>query len=338
MPASKSKNYRFRIIDTCLRNTSREWTLEDLIEAVSQQLASEFNVEKVSKRSIQYDIALMREQPPVGYNAPIVCIDGKYKYSDENFSLQHCQLSQPDVENLTEVVNTLKQFKDYTHLGDILKIIEKIETIIALNPLPDNPFVQFETSETLQKGIAWLRQIFDATVQKRVVELTLKQYDESITQQVVHPYFLREFCGEWYLYALSERSHTLVAVPVQQIVALSPQIVTFIENTTYTPAYFRALFGIEPSESTKIVEVKLKIDAHLAARCAEEPVHESQTLSPVNENGAVLTLNIIPTEDFMQFVLQYGVRIKVESPEKLRKTIIQELKTAYDAYFQLSLF
>ncbi|HRS19223.1 MAG TPA: hypothetical protein P5243_06950, partial [Bacteroidales bacterium] len=62
MPAHKSKNFRFRIIDECLQNTSRTWTLEDLIEEVSNKLTDEFGVQKVSKRSIQYDIALMREK------------------------------------------------------------------------------------------------------------------------------------------------------------------------------------------------------------------------------------------------------------------------------------
>lgn len=338
MPAHKSKNFRFRIIDNCLNDTSRTWTLEDLINEVSQKLTNEFNVEKVSKRSIQYDIALMREQPPVGYNAPIVCIDGNYSYSDENFSLQNCQLSKPDIDNLTEVVNTLKQFKNYAHLGDILKIIEKIEAIIALNPLPNSAFVAFENSDKLLKGIGWLKQIFDATEQKRVIELTIKEFDDTIRQQVVHPYYLKEFQNEWYLYGLSEHNHTLVVVPVQKIAAISPQIITFIENTTYTPAYFTSLFGLQPSESTKATDVQLKIDAHLVKEFTASPVHETQTLTNVDDNGALLQLKIIPNNDFTQFVLKYGSHIKVEAPEKLRKTIIQELKTAYDAYFKLSLF
>ena len=99
MPAHKSKNFRFRIIDECLRDTSRTWSLDDLINEVSKKLTDVFNVEKVSRRSIQYDIALMREKPPVGYGAPIVCIEGKYSYSDEHFSIQNMQLSQPDIDN-----------------------------------------------------------------------------------------------------------------------------------------------------------------------------------------------------------------------------------------------
>lgn len=338
MPAHKSKNFRFRIIDNCLNDKSRTWTLENLISEVSQKLTNEFNVEKVSKRSIQYDIALMREQPPMGYNAPIVCLNGNYSYSDENFSLRNCQLSKPDIDNLTEVVNTLKQFKNYAHLGDILKLIEKIEAIIALNPVPNSPFVAFENSDKLVKGIVWLKQIFDAVQHKRVIELTIKEFDDSIVQQVIHPYYLREFQSEWYLYGLNEHNHSLEMVPVQKIAAISPQIITFIENSIYTPAYFNSLFGLQPSENIKAVEVSLKIDAHLVKEFSQSPIHATQTLTNVDENGALLQLKIILNKDFTQFVLKHGAHIKVEAPEKLRKTIIQELKTAHEAYFKLSLF
>ena len=126
MPAHKSKNFRYRIIDECLREPEKKWTLEKLINEVSQRLTDEFGVQKVSRRSIQYDIALMRQKPPVGYDAPIVCIEGHYSYSKEDFSIQNEQLSKPDIDNLSEVVNTLKQYKNYSHLGDVLKIIEKI--------------------------------------------------------------------------------------------------------------------------------------------------------------------------------------------------------------------
>src|SRR5690606_32612925 len=193
MPAHKSKNFRYRIIDECLQNQKKQWTLEDLISEVSQRLTDEFGVQKVSRRSIQYDIALMREKPPVGYNAPIICIEGNYSYSVPGFSIQNERLSKPDIDNLTEVINTLKQYKNYTHLGDIHKIIEKIEAIIAINPGPQTTTVSFETSEKLTKGILWLKQIFDAVVQKRTIELTIREANESIRQMVIHPYFIKEY-------------------------------------------------------------------------------------------------------------------------------------------------
>lgn len=339
MPAHKSKNFRFRIIDECLRDTSRTWSLDDLISEVSKKLTDVFNVEKVSRRSIQYDIALMREKQPVGYGAPIVCIDGKYSYSDENFSIQNMQLSQPDIDNLTEVANTLKQYKQYTHLGDITKLIEKIEAIIAINPQPNSPIAAFESSKKLAKGISWLKQVVDAVAKKTVIELSFKGKDDSVTQKVIHPYFLKEYHNEWFLYGLEDPSYSFIVVPVSDIAAISPQIITFIENEKYTQEdYFDYLIGVHPGESTKPVSVTLKITPDLVSQVEQHPFHNSQTINDMGDDGAIVDMKVIVNKDLTDKILRYGSKIKVEAPDKLRKTILAELKTAYEAYFQLSLF
>lgn len=339
MPAHKSKNFRFRIIDECLRDTSRTWSLDDLINEVSKKLTDVFNVEKVSRRSIQYDIALMREQPPVGYGAPIVCIDGKYSYSDENFSIQNMQLSQPDIDNLTEVANTLKQYKQYTHLGDITKLIEKIEAIIAINPKPHSPIAAFESSKKLAKGISWLKQVVDAVANKHVIELSFKQKDDSISQLVIHPYFIKEYHNEWYLYGLEDPSYKFIVVPVSDIAAISPQIITFIENETYTQeSYFDHLIGVQPGENTKPTAVTLKATADIVPMIEQHPFHNSQVINDMGADGAIVEMKVIVNQDLIDKILRYGSKIKVESPDKLRKTILTELKSAYEAYFQLSLF
>jgi predicted DNA-binding transcriptional regulator YafY len=339
MPAHKSKNFRFRIIDECLQNTKRTWSLDELIDEVSQKLTDEFGVQKVSRRSIQYDIALMREKPPIGYSAPIVCNDGVYTYGITNFSIQNAQLSKPDIDNLTEVVNTLKQYKNYSHLGDVLKIIEKIEAIIAINPGPNTEIVAFETSDKLVKGITWLKQIFDAVVQKRVLELTIRETSDSILHTVIHPYFLKEFDNEWYLYGIVEPKNELIVVPVQKIAAISPQIITFIENTQYSPTdYFRALVGITPGDSTKPATVTLKISQKLVAEFKQDPIHTSQEINDLGDDGALITIKVIINKDLIEHILKYGSQIKIESPDKLRKVVLNELKTAHEAYFKLSLF
>jgi len=339
MPAHKSKNFRYRIIDECLQNQKKQWTLEDLISEVSQRLTDEFGVQKVSRRSIQYDIALMREKPPVGYNAPIICIEGNYSYSVPGFSIQNERLSKPDIDNLTEVINTLKQYKNYTHLGDIHKIIEKIEAIIAINPGPQTTTVSFETSEKLTKGILWLKQIFDAVVQKRTIELTIREANESIRQMVIHPYFIKEYQSEWFLFGLHDETKKYTVVPVQKIAAISPQIITFIEQTDSNPQeYFDSIVGISPGETIKPIKITLKVSQDLKEKFLISPLHHSQQITDLSSDGALLDLTVIPNKDLREIILQYGSQIKVEAPDKLRKSIIQELKDAHESYYKLSLF
>ena len=48
MPANKNALLRYKTIDRCLRNRYRRWTLDDLVDAVSDAL---YDMEGVTKES-----------------------------------------------------------------------------------------------------------------------------------------------------------------------------------------------------------------------------------------------------------------------------------------------
>lgn len=119
---------RLLIIDRCLRDRSRQWSLDDLIEACS-------STEKNSRRSVQADLELMRSSEK-GYSAPIVVVDKKYYiYKDENYSLVNQALSDLDKKNIQAALNTLKDycaFEKMSGIGERLfdlhcRIAEKID-------------------------------------------------------------------------------------------------------------------------------------------------------------------------------------------------------------------
>ena len=71
MAVNKLALIRYKTIDNCLRNRRRKWTLDALIEKVSEALYEyEGIVKGISRRTIQGDIQMMRSDK-LGYNAPI---------------------------------------------------------------------------------------------------------------------------------------------------------------------------------------------------------------------------------------------------------------------------
>lgn len=65
MALNKNALIRYRTIDKCLQNRQRRWTLNDLIEACSDALYEyEGKALKVSKRTVQLDIQMMRSSTP----------------------------------------------------------------------------------------------------------------------------------------------------------------------------------------------------------------------------------------------------------------------------------
>ena len=78
MPVNKNALLRYKTIDNCLRNTSRQWTLDDLIDACSDALYEYTGKDElVSRRTVQLDIQKMRSSE-LGYEAPIEVYDNKY--------------------------------------------------------------------------------------------------------------------------------------------------------------------------------------------------------------------------------------------------------------------
>lgn len=92
---SKSKALlRHKTIDACLRNSSRKYSLNDLILQCTRVLSKSLKFkEKISLRTLQADIEFMRD-PVNGYGAPIEVYEKKYyRYSNPDFALANLSLN-----------------------------------------------------------------------------------------------------------------------------------------------------------------------------------------------------------------------------------------------------
>ena len=99
MSNSSNALLRHRVIDSCLRDTKNKYTLLDLINACTQAIKTKYGSKvgakyKVSVRSIQLDLQIMRDKNK-GYGAPIVVYDHKYyKYKDPNYTIQKAKVDK----------------------------------------------------------------------------------------------------------------------------------------------------------------------------------------------------------------------------------------------------
>ena len=97
MPTNRNALIRYKTIDNCLQNRFRKWTLNDLIEAVSDALYEYEGIDGVSRRTIQGDIQMMRSDK-LGYNAPIIVVDKKYyTYEEADYSITNMPLTENDL-------------------------------------------------------------------------------------------------------------------------------------------------------------------------------------------------------------------------------------------------
>ena len=156
MALNKNALIRYKTIDKCLQNSYRQWTLEDLIESCSDALYEyEGRSVNVSKRTVQLDIQMMRSDK-LGYNAPIVVYDKKfYRYEDEDYSITDIPLNENDMNVLTETVEMLKQFKDFSLFSELGGIIQRLEDKVYTEKTHRSSIIHLDKNENL-KGLHWL--------------------------------------------------------------------------------------------------------------------------------------------------------------------------------------
>ena len=101
MAARSDALLRYRTIDACLRDTTRKYTLKDLIGKCSEALGR-----KVSTRTVQLDIQFMRDKKE-GYGAPITVFENRYyRYRNQNYSLTDTLVKKRDIASLQDIVTT----------------------------------------------------------------------------------------------------------------------------------------------------------------------------------------------------------------------------------------
>ena len=116
MAVNKLALLRYKTLDKCLQNRLRRWTLEDLIEAVSDALYEFEGIHTgVGKRTIQADIRVMRSDS-LGYNAPIIVLERRfYTYEDKDYSISKAPVNQADLEKMKEIVGVLKHLNGFNY-------------------------------------------------------------------------------------------------------------------------------------------------------------------------------------------------------------------------------
>ena len=123
---------RLLIINQCLKDNSKKWSLQDLIDACNKTGTN-------SKRSVHADLELMRNSE-AGYNAPIKVVEKKYySYDDKKYSLLNQSLTETDKQNILNALDVLYDYASFASLKNIdtslFSLHEKIA--ISLNlPLP----------------------------------------------------------------------------------------------------------------------------------------------------------------------------------------------------------
>lgn len=341
MPINKNASYRYRLIDQCLSNQGRHWTLKSLHHYISEKLIEEFDAranEKgmaISERQLLDDIALMRKDPPQGYAAPIVRRKGQIYYDDASFSISESPLNKQDLEAIQEALMLLKQFSVFPHYRELNQVVHKFK--MRVNQFEgrtggDN-IIQFEQNETL-KGINLLEPIYNCIRGQKPIMLVYQPFQLEIPiRTVFHPYLLKEYNNRWFLFGWDQGEKAIRNYPLDRIESFEPTAGNWYQSPDFDPEkYFKNIYGVSLMEEEQLEEILLKATVEQAKYIKTKPIHPSQEIISNNESGVVFSLRLIPNYELESLILSFGDKVKVLAPERLARKLADRLERAGRQY------
>jgi predicted DNA-binding transcriptional regulator YafY len=328
MSKNKLALLRFKTIDQCLRNRQRKWTLEQLVDAVSDALYEYEGIDSgVGMRTIQLDIQNMRSDK-LGYNAPIVVLEKKYyTYEDKNFSITNANISPLDLEKISDVVKVLNQFKGFSDFEDVSEIVTKLENKIISKKTPQHVFIQFEKNDLL-KGLEWLDPLLTAVKNKTVLDIDYQSFRAKIaSKETVFPYLLKEYRNRWFLLCRNNKRKVVNILALDRVVGIVENTKEkFIEADDFEVAtFFDNAIGVTKSLNQKTQKIVLKANRNITPYILTKPIHASQTVLKQDENELIFSIEVVVNFELEREVLGYGESLKVLSPRSFKQRIVDRI-------------
>ena len=337
MAQTKNALIRYRTIDTCLQNCNRQWTLSDLIDACSDALYEyEGRDVNVSKRTIQLDIQMMRSDK-LGYNAPIEVYHKKfYRYADPDYSITDIPLTESDMHVLSESVEMLKQFKDFSLFSELGGIIQRLEDKVYSEKTHQSAVIHLDKNDNL-KGLEHLDTLYQAILKKLVLKIKYQSFTaRSPSTFTFYPFLLKEFNNRWFLVGKphQRKTQSIVNLALDRILAIDfDTTLPFIEEAFDGDLYYQHTIGVTVLNDDQLQTVIFKLDSKNAPYVITKPFHQSQQILETRENGdVVFTIRVHLNFELERLLLGFGDSLEVLAPRQLRKRIRKKIERLAQIY------
>ena len=329
MPRTKNALVRQRVIDRCL-GSPKNYSIRGLMEACNRELESIGENTVTAMNTIRDDIEqIMTNYPDANVIAQRVGRNIYYSYEDKSYSIFNIPFNDNEVAQLTQTLSILARFEGMPQFEWMDDFVNRFKSSLKLTT-SNEPIVGFDENIDL-KGRNFFATLFSAISNKQVLEISYKNFKHDIVQEyIVHPYYLKQFNGRWFLIGHSDNIGKLSVFAFDRIVSTKSNNRDYIPNTTYNfNEYFDDMIGVTKPNEASLEVVHLWISAQRWPYVETKPLHGSQRVVSKDEYGVTIQIEVYLNRELEQLVLSFGKDIKVLSPrilqEKIHSNIIENL-------------
>ena len=325
----KNGAYREIIIDQCLQSR-RGYSTVEIFERVNNALLNKGEASVNSLNTIRNDILSIENRWNVIVESLRHGREIRYRYENPDFSIFNSPLSQAEIEQLIQAVSVLRRFEGMPGFEWVDELNARLKTTVNTS---FKPVVEFQENEQL-KGMQWFTPLFKSIIECQALNIGYESFGGKFQDNVIHPYFLKQYNQRWFLFGLNEKYKTISNMPLDRIKYIQKSYIAFKANTTVDfKHYFDNVIGVSINPQMDVEQIVLHVDAEQFPYVIAKPIHKSQLILKRYENGsAQISIKVAPNYELTQLLLSFGDHIKVLSPDTLRREILQRIEKSFNNY------
>ncbi len=318
MPSNKNQLLRLMKLNALFK--SGRYTMDELVERVSEFLAEKTGVEHVSERTLRNDIRFMREE----FEAPIEVENGRYFYSDPDFDI-FGELTEAEAEVLLEATDLMKRHLPLPFVDELVRLSdEMIRRAGVLTNYMFFPYVVMEKAGGYT-GLKWIKDLYRAIEENGEVHIDYNSFDGSGDfEGRVRPYLLREFRNRWFLIGKVEGTEEpFYTIPLDRIQSVKRTKEHFYPGAEKEAILrmFDEIVGVTYIKENPVEEVELLFRRPAADYVRTKAIHRSQRVKETATGELSVVLRVRPNYELKQILLTYVPNVRVIRPKYLREEI-----------------
>lgn len=188
------------------------------------------------------------------------------------------------------------------------------------------------TNEQILKNIDLLPLLYDYIDEEMSISFDYCQFGKQQEHIILHPQYLKEYNGRWFVLGVKEGSKRAVDVyALDRIVShIEPSEVKYIPAPSgFFKSYFNDIVGVTHEPDGKIQHIVIKTrSSYIHGLMVTKPFHKSfSELSPYTSHEddkypyGLITYDLEPNREFIGKILTFGPDLEVVMPTSLREEI-----------------
>lgn len=192
-------------------------------------------------------------------------------------------------------------------------------------------------------NIEYLPMLYEAIVNKQVLEIDYKPYQENLETLLFHPHYLKEYNGRWHLFGHvdghePENGYNIALDRIHSRPREKSKVDYISAPPLFYELFFKNIVGVSHAKDTVLYNVIVRAHTYYIYKLTEtKPIHSTQETIKAfeeNEDGTYgeFSLQIEVNNEFIGRILQMGAGLEIMSPSIVRDEFAKRVKELAGLY------